>query len=576
MEDIKNLPHLDDADLKYVFKGDEAAQRRYKAARKVAEGKSQNQAAREVGISPSNVNKWVKRFEQKGDLECFKGQKRGPKGASKLTEGVILKVVRTKVENPECGGDRIYEMVRDEVYISRRSVYRILRRFKDGKYQNLLAKHGRLDQKDEIHHTSYGGSFVLAYYYDKFNLPEMFEEIGLDNRTSKLLLYYMHSKMMGFENIYNMYHVGDDGLFFVNGLEGRPHQTEVHEALRKLGNSFIEFQQKQMELLQRGYLLNLERICLDPHFKGYFGEEEDVPKNWDSVRRYLHPGYRPTYSYDLDAGCCFYALWIKEYYKGYRRLREMIKHIHEGLVGNRRIREVYLDREFYCFDELYKLRRLDGIDFTITARSSEKLKRWLERIDGRKYGYYTNSRGEKVGVALLEIPAKAWIDKYPEKLTLIGFREHKKSGKVRQYGYLSSIPPGRYRPTKLGKLAKRRWMHENYFKEVSNQQGHDDFPSNDVKQIKGHLCLEMLGHNVIQLLKKDLPKESKLKRAELKTFRIKLFQKIARIREGRSRISVDFIKYFLEQRNIPYITEKYGGRFLTMWNGKKLKFNLKD
>ena len=94
--------------------------------------------------------------------------------------------------------------------------------------------------------------------------------------------------------------------------------------------------------------------------------------------------------------------------------------------------------------------------------------------------------------------------------------------------------------------------------------------------MKGHLALEMLGYSVIQLLKRDLPAESKLKRAEIKTFRIKLFQKIAKVSEGDTRILVDFVQYFLEQRNIPPIFDKYGRRSLSMFDGKRLIFNLKN
>jgi hypothetical protein len=330
-----------------------------------------------------------------------------------------------------------------------------------------------------------------------------------------------------------------------------------------------------MELLQRGYLLTLERISFDPHFISYFGEKKEVAKNWDAVRRYLHPGYRPLYGYDLSTGSCFYALWIKEYYKGYRRLGEMIQSIQKGLVNGNRIKEVYIDREFYCFSDLRQLVEDYGVDFTIAAQKSDKLEKWLDKIDGRRCGYYINSRKQKVKVGLLEIPGGKYNKKYPYKLTLIGFEEVRKKG-IHRYGYLSSIPVDRYRPTELGKLAKFRWRHENYFKEVIHQQSCDDVPSNDEDQIKGHLALEMLGYNIVQLLKRDLPRGSKLKRAELNTFKIKLFQKVAMIRKGASRVLVEFTRYFLEQRNIPWITKKYDRRLLSLFGGKRLVFRVKN
>ena len=97
-------------------------------------------------------------------------------------------------------------------------------------------------------------------------------------------------------------------------------------------------------------------------------------------------------------------------------------------------------------------------------------------------------------------------------------------------------------------------------------------PSTEENQLKGHLGIEMLGYNIVQLLKRDLPEKSKLKRAELKTFKIKLFQKIAEIKINPSRIVVDFYKYFLEQRNIPYITKKFDRYNLKLFQGKRLCF----
>ena len=576
MANIKDLPRLQKKELRFVFKDNKDAQRRYWASRLVADGYTQREAAQECNTSPSYVNKWVKRFEETEDLNCFSGESRGPKGPTKVLKDVIIKVVKAKIENPALGGDAIYETISKDVYVSLRSTYRILRRFKMGEYRDLLVKSNGIDLSPvRDYYTSYGGSFVLGYYYDKFKIPSLFESLGLDTRDSRLLLYYSHGKLLGMGNIHHMYHIGDSGLFFSNGLSEKPHQSTVHKALGLLGSCFIEFQLKLMDILQRGYLLNLERISLDPHFVSYFGTKKKVALNWDAVRRYLHPGYRPLYAYDLGAGCCFYALWLKEHYKGYRRLSEIIEHINKGLINGHRVKEVYLDREFYCFDDLRDLVERSGIHFTIPARSSQKLNSWLSRIDGRHRGFYTNSRGVKIGVAILEIPPGEWIDKYPYPLTFIAFKEYKKGSAI-EYGYLSSIPLDMYRPSVLGKLAKSRWRHENYFKEAKHQQAHDDFPSSEDNQMKGHLALEMLGYSVIQLLKRDLPIESKLKRAEIKTFRIKLFQKIARVSEGDTRVLVDFVQYFLEQRNIPPIFDKYGRNGLSMFDGKRLIFNFKN
>lgn len=573
MAKIKDLPRLRKEDLKFVFKGSLDAQKRYSAAKLVAEGYTNRKAANECDTCPSYVNKWVKRFEESEDLNCFIGERRGPQGPVKLTDSVLRAVITAKLENPDSGGDEIYKLISQKLGISLRSTYRILRRFKRGDYRELLMKIGFGTPRE--YYTAYGGSYLLAYYYDKFKIPGLFESLGLDSRTSRLLLYYSHGKLMSMGNIHNMYHIGDEGLFYANGLREKPHQRTIHSALGLLGENFMEFQLKLMECLQNGYLLNLERISLDPHFVSYFGSKKKVSLNWDAVRRYLHPGYRPLYAYDLDAGCCFYALWIKEHYKGYRKLTEMIEHINKGLVGCNRIKEVYLDREFYCFDDLRELVEKCNIHFTIPARNSQKMIFWLSRIDGRHRGIYVNSRGVKVGVALVEIPPGEWIDKYPYPLTFIGFKEYKPGGAA-EYAYLSSIPSTLYRPSVLGKYAKSRWGQENYFKESIHQQDLDDFPSNDDNQMKGHLALEMLGYSVVQLLKRDLPPESKLKRAEIKTLRIKLFQKIARISEGNTRILVDFVNYFLEQRNFPAIVDKYGRRELSLFDGKRLAFNFKD
>jgi transposase len=576
MAKIEDLPRLKKKELRFVFKGNKDAQKRYWVARLVADGYTHRKAAMECNTCPSYVNKWVKRFEETEDLNCFNGDRRGPRGPMKLMGAVLNKVIKAKLENPDSGGDGIYKIISKDVGISLRSTYRILRRFKMGDYRDLLVNNNGFDLSPvRDYYTGYGGSFLLGYYYDKFKILSLFESLGLDTRTSRLLLYYSHGKLMGMGNIHNMYHIGDDGLFFSNGLSEQPHQSTVHNALGLLGDHFIEFQLKLMKRLQNGYLLNLERISLDPHFVSYFGTKKKVAKNWDAIRRYLHPGYRPLYAYDLDAGCCFYALWINEHYKGYRRLSEIIGHINKGLVKGRRVKEVYFDREFYCFDDLRELVEKSHINFTIPARNSQKMCSWLSRIDGRHRGIYKNSRGVKIGVALLEIPPGEWIDKYPYPLTFIGFKEYKDSGGT-EYGYLSSIPLEMYRPSVFGKLAKSRWRQENYFKETKHQQGHDDFPSNEDNQMKGHLALEMLGYSVIQLLKRDLPPESKLKRAEIKTFRTKLFQKIARVSEGETRILVDFVKYFLEQRNIAPIFDKYGRDSLSLFDGKRLIFNLKD
>ena len=379
MTDIKFLPRLKDEELQYVFGGDKDAEKRYLAAKLVADGCTQREAAEKLGTCPSYVNKWVVRFKDDANINCFQGKRRGPTGPTKLIDDVVREVINAKLENPDYGGDRIYKLISNRVDISLRSTYRILKKFKDGEYTRLLARQGDLKMRERNYHTSYGGSFLLNYYYNIFEIPSLFSGLGLDNRTIRLLLYYSHGKLMGMENIHDMYNIEDDGIFFANGLSQRPHQTQLHDALGKLGQHFIEFQLRLMKRLQDGYLLNLERISLDPHFISYFGKKKKVAKNWDAVRRYLHPGYRPLYAYDLEAGCCFYALWINEHYKGYKRLSEIIDHINKGLSKGRKIKEVYMDREFYCFDDLRELVDKKKINFTIPAR---KRKCFLKSMDG--------------------------------------------------------------------------------------------------------------------------------------------------------------------------------------------------
>lgn len=572
MSELKDIPKVRKKNLRVMFKGDKKAQKRFWAVRQIAHsGWNQHKAARELQLPQSSINRWLQTFCETGDINCFREKKRGPKKASKVNEDVLKVVINAKRENPERGGETIYRLVINKVYVSLRNVYRILKGYKEGKYNHVIETIDAVIIEDDIIYTGFGGSFLLSYYYDRFELPQMFGELGLDNRESKLLLYYLHGNLMGFEHVHQLYHLDDEGLFLANGLRERPHSDYVHKALGKLGENFTEFQNKQMALLQTSYLLKLERISIDPHFIGYLGEKKEVAKNWDAVRRFMRPGWRPLYAYDLDVGSCFYALWVKGNYRGYHKLKEIIGGVKRALINDNKLKEVYLDREFYCFSDLRELVEQERLDFTIPARNSKKMFKWLDKIDRRRCGYYTDSRGKKVGVGLWEIGPGEYNPKYPYKLTLIGFEEKRDKG-IKRYGYLSSIPKDRYPPTKFGKLAKRRWRHENYFREVVHQSSHNQLPSSEDLRIMGHLAVEMLGHNVIQLLKRDLPRKSKLKRAEIKTLRVKLFQKVARVIKGNSRILIHFPKKFLESRVIEPIEKKYGMYPLKLFNDRLVSF----
>jgi transposase len=572
---IPELPRIREEDLGHIFGEDVGGIFRYKVASTVLhKGYSKYKAAKKFNISETAVNKIIKRFAKTGSIYSFFSQKRGPKGRYKLKEEIIGVIIEAKFEFPELGGYLLYKRIKEKIKVSVRSLYRALKIGKlQGKYAEPTIERFKYLVKEPQGMTSYGGSLILPYYYDKLGILEILSKCKIDFESQKFLLYYLHGKLLGIPTINNLYDLDDEGLKFMNGLSRRPSQGEIHSKLEKLGKYYDTFQALQLRRLKDERLIDITRVGLDPHFISYFGEEEEVGLNYDSIRRMMKPGYRPIYAYDLDKETCFYALWIKDRVRGYEKLIEVVDNISRHLRYGERIKEVYLDQEFYCFSDLYRLKVERGIDFVISARNSEKLKEFVKSIDGRSFGVYKKSKKKLVQVGLKEVPPKRYNRGYPLSLTLIGFKEtNLENEKVRYFGYLSSLPREAYRPVEFARYAKSRQRQENYFKDSKHNQGHDKLPSSCEYQIKGHLAMELLGYNVIKALQSDFPRGEKLKRAGLRTLNYKLFQKIATIYKLSHRVVVEFNKYFNKQYLLERLNHKIKREPISLLNGRSLLF----